>query len=123
MSIDRSIKAIFCMIFIPVFIVVSLSGCKVKHPVDTSSLKENKPVEMKIVLGYAEEIPSEQNLVIQELNKLANANIIIEWTPMVSYNDKFNVLMASNSMPDVVLVPDVKNSTFLYAANAECSGN
>lgn len=118
MSIDRSIKAIFCMIFIPVFIVVSLSGCKVKHPVDTSSLKENKPVEMKIVLGYAEEIPSEQNLVIQELNKLANANIIIEWTPMVSYNDKFNVLMASNSMPDVVLVPDVKNSTFLYAANA-----
>lgn len=118
MSTAKSAKAIFCIIFIPVMTVVLLSGCKVDFYAEMNSKAEKKPVEMKIVLGYAEEIPSENNLVIQEINKLANANIIVEWTPMVSYNDKFNVLMASNSMPDVVLVPDVKNSTFVYAANA-----
>lgn len=77
-----------------------------------------RPVEMKLVLGYAEEIPSKDNLVIQELNKLANADIQIEWTPMVSYNDKFSVLMSSNNLPDVLLVPDVKNTTFIDGANA-----
>ena len=37
---------------------------------------------------------------------------------MVSYNDKFNVLMSSNNMPDVILVPDAKNTTFVFGVNA-----
>ena len=80
--------------------------------------EQAKPTEMKLVLGYTEEAPSEENLVIKELNKLANADIMVEWTPMVSYNDKFNVLMASNQLPDALLVPDVKGTTFVNGANA-----
>lgn len=104
---------------IPVLLIVSMTGCKTArangsnkdYKDDYSSLIQ--PVEMKLVLGYSEEAPSKDNLIISELNKLANADINIEWTPMVSYNDKFNVLMASNEHPDVILVPDVKNAVFV----------
>lgn len=120
MSIGRKIKTVFYIIIILSLSITPLSGCKESYLPgrDKASLNGARPVEMKIVLGYAEELPSKDNLVIHEINKLAGANIIVEWTPMVSYNDKFNVLMASNNMPDVILVPDVKNSTFVYAANA-----
>lgn len=123
MSIGRNIKAIFPISVIPILIAVLLSGCVGSLGLDNSfndenSIDEAKPIEMKIVLGYTEEAPSKENLVIQEINKLANANIVVEWTPMVSYNDKFNVLMASNHLPDVILVPDVKNTTFVFGVNA-----
>ena len=120
MWIRRNIKAVFCIFIVLVLSVVLLTGCKENYQPGESPdiVSDTKPVEMKIVLGYAEEPPSKDNLVIQEINRLANANILVEWTPMVSYNDKFNVLMASNNMPDVILIPDVKNSTFVHAANA-----
>lgn len=121
MSVFRNKRTVLFIVFV-VLLAISLPGCREANIYDNngnmSGESEKKPVEMKIVLGYAEEMPSKDNPVIQELNRLANANIIVEWTPMVSYNDKFNVLMASNNMPDVVLVPDVKNTTFLYAVNA-----
>ena len=119
----RSIR-FFSLLFTFVSMTVLFPACK--GYVDTNasgisadaSANPSKPVVMKLVLGYAEEIPSKDNLIIQELNKLANADIQIEWTPMVSYNDKFKVLMSSNSLPDVLLVPDVKNTTFVDGANA-----
>lgn len=118
---DRKMKAIFPLFFIYVLMSALLTGCAASYlspnSADTDST-DVSPVEMKIVLGYAEEPPSKENPVIQELNRLAGANITVEWTPMVSYNDKFNVLMASDNMPDVILVPDVKNSTFVFAVNA-----
>lgn len=127
MPAGRNKKAVFFMVIVLILLQVLLSGCEdinisgdpgTVSGDDAKFRDDTKPVEMKIVLGYAEEPPSRDNLVIRELNKLANANIMIEWTPMVSYNDKFNVLMASNNMPDVILVPDVKNSTFVHAVNA-----
>lgn len=122
MSIGKNKKLAFLLFLISILTAAILSACAVNFGLDNPQFSDNaeetKPTEIKIVLGYAEEAPSKDNLVVQELNKLANANIIVEWTPMVSYNDKFNVLMASNHMPDVILVPDVKNSTFVYGVNA-----
>lgn len=116
------------ILMVAVLIVAGISsGCNTNNDADNIAAGNNgvsvssespPPVEMKLVLGYSEEIPSKDNLVIQELNKLANADIQIEWTPMVSYNDKFKVLMSSNHLPDVLLVPDVKNTTFVDGANA-----
>lgn len=104
-----------------------MSGCATdfEHAdsADDIEIEQGNIVEMKIVLGYAEAIPSKDNLVIQELNKLANANILVEWTPMVSYNDKFNVLMSSNNMPDVILVPDAKIQHLFLVLMQGCSGS
>lgn len=115
-------KSLFFIFVIVIIIATILSGCATdfEHAdsADDIEIEQGNIVEMKIVLGYAEAIPSKDNLVIQELNKLANANILVEWTPMVSYNDKFNVLMSSNNMPDVILVPDAKNTTFVFGVNA-----
>ncbi|HEY8500568.1 MAG TPA: hypothetical protein VIL89_08120 [Clostridia bacterium] len=112
------------LIVILMLLTADMAGCKAARANGSKKVYDGdysimaQPVEMKLVLGYSEESPSKDNLVINELNKLANANIQIEWTPMVSYNDKFNVLMASNEHPDVLLVPDVKNAVFVDGINA-----
>lgn len=119
----RFYRKIFYIV-VPVLLIANLAGCKASR--SNGSKKEYasgysnlvQPVEMKLVLGYSEEAPSKDNLVIHELNKLANADIKIEWTPAVSYNDKFNVLIASNEHPDVLLVPDVKNAVFVDGIKA-----
>lgn len=77
-----------------------------------------EPVKFKVILGYQTEVPPEDNPVVRELNSLANADIQIEWTPAVFYNDRFNLLMASNQLPDVLLVPDPKLTAVLNAARA-----
>lgn len=124
MFVHKRLSRILSLLFALISISILLPACKsfdsTKASRASASVSQNpsKPVEMKLVLGYAEEIPSKDNLVVQELNKLANADIQIEWTPMVSYNDKFKVLMSSNNLPDVLLVPDVKNTTFVDGANA-----
>lgn len=124
MFVHKRFTRILALLFTIILISILLSGCKAIGKTNASGISANaspnppKPVEMKLVLGYTEEIPSKDNLVIRELNKLANTDIQIEWTPMVSYNDKFKVLMASNHLPDVLLVPDVKNTTFVDGANA-----
>ncbi len=76
-----------------------------------------KPVEVKLILPYSDEVPADAPL-LPELNKLANADFKIEWTPMISYNDKFNVLMASNQLPDALVVPDLKLSVYVNGARA-----
>lgn len=77
-----------------------------------------KPVEFKIILPYGDEVPADGNPILPELNKVANADIKVEWTPMISYNDKFNVLIASNQLPDVLVVPDLKLSVYVNGARA-----
>lgn len=81
--------------------------------------KSSPAVELKIVLGYQDEMPPEDHIVVRELNKLANADIRIEWTPMISYNEKFNVMMYSNALPDAILVPDTRIAVYVNAVNAD----
>ena len=75
-----------------------------------------KPVEFKIVLPYIGETPSSNSPTEKKLKKNSNSNFTIEWTPMISYADKYNVMMNSGQLPDVLIIPDVKADVFLDAA-------
>ena len=99
-------------------ITVSSSNKKVVPVKCTVTVKQKLPVKIKFILPYQDEAPSESNIVVKELNAVCNSIMSIEWTPMISYNDKFNVLMASNQLPDAVLIPDPKLTIFTSGANA-----
>lgn len=86
---------------------------------ETEAASETGPfVELKVVLGYQDEMPPEDHKIVKELGKLANADIKIEWTPLISYNEKFNAMMYSNALPDAILVPDTKVAVYVNGVNA-----
>lgn len=77
---------------------------------------EQKAIKFTAVVPYSGEQPTPENPVIKKLEEATNSKITIEWTPMISYGDKYNVMMNSGQLPDVFIVPDLKASVFLDAA-------
>jgi putative aldouronate transport system substrate-binding protein len=128
MSLSRNVyqKAVsfFCLIALSAGLA---AGCgTAKGAPDMAELadsiekdKSSPVVELKVVLGYQDELPPENHVIVQELDKLAKADIRIEWTPMISYSEKFVVMMYSNALPDVILVPDTKIAAYVNAVNAD----
>jgi putative aldouronate transport system substrate-binding protein len=57
--------------------------------------------------------------VFKKLEEITNCTLKITWVPGASYTDKFNVLMASGNLPNIVMIPDVKSSVFLDAVDAD----
>lgn len=75
--------------------------------------------EFSVILPYTNETAGvASGEVFKKLESITNATINIQWTPMASYADKFSVLMNSNNLPDVLLVNDMKVSTYVDAARA-----
>lgn len=73
-------------------------------------------VSFDIIVPYQDEQAKEGNIVEKTLEEKTNSEINIQWTPMISYGDKYNVLMSSGQLPDVLLIADLKGATFLDAA-------
>ncbi|MGG1518652.1 extracellular solute-binding protein [Paenibacillus oryzisoli] len=48
------------------------------------------------------------NPMIEEINKRLNIDLKIEWVPSASYQEKLNVLAASNNFPDVFYAPNAE---------------
>lgn len=80
------------------------------------SNQDNQKVSFTIIVPYTDEQAQKDNIVEKTLEEKTNSNINIVWTPMVSYGDKYNVIMSSGQFPDVLLIADVKGSTYLDAA-------
>ena len=83
----------------------------------SNSAETNAPVSFNWIVTYSGEQPSDNNSIIQELESKTNATINVQWTPMISYGDKYTVLISSGQLPDVFLVTDLKAATYLDAVN------
>lgn len=95
-------------------LVVTLSACSTetntKTEITTATPAEQKPFEMTILnSNTSTEAPKEDSKVKQELEKLTNTKLQINWIPRPAYKDKFNTLLASNELPHAVLVLDPKD--------------
>jgi putative aldouronate transport system substrate-binding protein len=62
--------------------------------------------------------PDPKGEVHQAVEKLVGKKLQITWVPNAEYNDKTNVMLASNSIPDVVVIQDNKSPSFVQAAKA-----
>ena len=118
MKVLKKLTAVVCTIALVASVMVGCGKTSQKEATGTAQPQQSsKPVDVKLILPYSDETPSDEPL-LPALNKVANANFKIEWTPMISYNDKFNVLMASNQLPDALVIPDLKLTSFINGAGS-----
>ncbi|TDD33147.1 extracellular solute-binding protein [Nonomuraea terrae] len=62
--------------------------------------------------------PDPKGEMHQAVEKLAGKKLAITWTPNAEYNEKTNVVLASDSIPDVMVIQDNKSPSFVQAAKA-----
>jgi len=80
---------------------------------------QEEPFKLSIMTIFypsdkAPEPAPEDSPVIQKLEEYTNTDLEILWTPSTNYEDKFNVTLASNDMPMVILAPG-KTATVISA--------
>lgn len=95
-------------------IVSGFAGCgKKEKPKQTatqteatgkvSTLVSAKPVEVRIFLEDRPDMPWSNNMeVIKELSKRTNVNFSFELAPQGNSEEKFNILIASGDLPDIL---------------------
>lgn len=78
-----------------------------------------KPLELSVMLPvFNTSYPKDGSPVLAEIEKKTNTKIHIDWVPNSSYNDKFNITLASSKLPSIMYVPDTKSSSFVNAAKS-----
>ncbi len=85
----------------------------------SASVAPAKPLELSIMLPvFNTSYPKDGSPVLAEIEKKTNTKIHIDWVPNSSYNDKFNITLASSKLPSIMYVPDSKSSSFVNAAKS-----
>lgn len=104
---------------------VSLSGCASPNAGNSPSSASpepgstQSPLEISMMLPvFTTDYPKDDGPVVQEIDKRTNTKLHFEWVPNASYNDKFNITLASGKMPSIVYVPSTKTPGFVNAAKA-----
>lgn len=88
------------------------------EPVNEGEQTE-EPLNLTIMLPiFKTNYPKDGSPVVAEIEKRTNTKIHFEWVPNASYNDKFNITLASGKLPTILYVPDVKASSFVSAAKS-----
>ncbi|MFC0472161.1 extracellular solute-binding protein [Halalkalibacter kiskunsagensis] len=80
-------------------------------------VQDEDPTEVRIMSHFFSPTPpSSDNLVLQEIEKVTNTKLNVEWVSANNYADRFNVILASGNLPDLMLVPDPFSPVFKRAA-------
>ncbi|NOU79442.1 extracellular solute-binding protein [Paenibacillus sp. LMG 31459] len=79
---------------------------------------EQTPMKLTVMLpSFKTTMPEDDSPVVTEIEKLTNTDIHLEWVPDSSYNEKFNITLASGKIPGVMLVKE-KSPSFINAVRA-----
>jgi len=92
-------------------LVVSAAGC---GDDDAAQMTDTITV-LAPLFGTA---PDPNGELQQAVQKLIGKNLDITWVPNADYGDKANVTLASNNLPDVMVVQQDKGPSFVQAAKA-----
>lgn len=90
-----------------VMVLSILGGCKSK---DVSTNTEKKVIKIMAPLVGAE-APAADNDIELELEKQTGYEVDITWVPNSSYSDKVSITMASNELPDIMVIQGKDAST------------
>ncbi len=66
--------------------------------------KEEKPFDLTITVNQVGEVPAKGNALEQALAKYTNTNLSFQWIPTSAYDEKINVMIASNELPKLLKV-------------------
>ena len=85
-----------------IFQLMMMSGCK-KNEASVST--PNEPTKLTILSPSGGRVNKADNVVVQEIEKKTNTKLEINLIPDAEFVNKFNVMVASNSVADVVKTP------------------
>ncbi|MDF2962691.1 MAG: extracellular solute-binding protein family 1 [Paenibacillus sp.] len=74
-----------------------------------TAISDTTPFPISIALQQVGDIPAEGNEIGQAIEKYTNTKLNIQWIPGSAYDDKVNVMIASNEMPKLLKVQYVPN--------------
>ena len=80
--------------------------------------EEATKISIMIPLYYSE-APTETNELELMMEEYTNTDLTFLWTPIDNYNEKINMAIASDSMPNAMGVLDIKATMFVNAARAD----
>lgn len=83
----------------------------------TVAKAEERPHISVMLPNFAAETPADNNPVMQKLEELTNAEVEFQLVPSSSYDDKFNITLASGKLPDLMVVLS-KSPSFINAARS-----
>lgn len=87
------------------------------HSGESSSDDGGEAIDVRIMSHFFSPTPpGKDNPIEQKIEEATNTNLNIEWVSANNYPDRFNVVLASGDLPDLMLVPDPFSPVFQQAA-------
>ncbi|MFC0472506.1 extracellular solute-binding protein [Halalkalibacter kiskunsagensis] len=85
--------------------------------VNEEGASEEEPLEISMILPLFEEVPDMNNHFWTEFQKRTNTVLDIEWVPSGDFSTKFDLVLSSGALPDVMWAPNVNDPNLLRAIN------
>lgn len=93
-------KKLYSVLTLTLIVMVLLVGCK-----DAVQNGANAVTEINAVLPMTTTDPAKSDsIVMKKLEELTNTKLKINWVPTTSYEDKVNIIIASNDMPHIIML-------------------
>lgn len=92
-----------------------IAGCS--HSETSNSASDSKDTIKIMAPLLSTESPSDKGPSLKALEKYTGKEIKVTWVPDSSYNDKFNIVMASEEMPHAIIIKD-KSAGFIKSVKA-----
>jgi len=125
-------KIIFIVLMLAFLVGSILAGCKGAEETTNSSNNQgssdsgttndtsddganDEPLELSMILPLFEEAPDMNNEFWTEFQKRTNTKLNIEWVPSGDFDTKFDLVLSSGSLPDVLWAPNINNPNLIKA--------
>lgn len=98
---------------------VLLSGCggKATTAAEGDSGSDSGPLEVSIMTITPAAVPAaDDNVIKRAIEKATDSKMTIHWVSNNIYTDKLNLTLASGDIPDLIMINDPFNSTFMKMA-------
>jgi len=80
-----------------------------------SAQAKGKPRKVTLMTQTFGENPKPDNFIVRAIEEATNSDIEFLWVPSTSYKDKLTVTLAAGDLPNIMLITDPKQSTFIDA--------
>lgn len=108
----RATSLILCTLFL----IILLAGCgsgsskEAKEQPAGTETKSAAPLKIRMVNRINAEVKIDDNPITREIEKKANVKLDIEAPPIKDYDDKLNMIMASDDLPDLIYLRSANSS-------------
>jgi putative aldouronate transport system substrate-binding protein len=102
---------------------LSLAGCLILMilcgSVSAKQARKAAPTKITMLCSYyGINVPSNNLEVYKKLDEYTHTQLNVTWVPFNAYNEKYNALLASGDLPEIVLCYEPKKPTMLNAIRA-----